>query len=105
MKDLSDQELKEIVARGEEAKSILNKRYGERLTKPLMERLDREIKRERRQIYKKIKGQGIYAEWHKFDSSDKMRFEELLEEGLIFETKDKRGRPIFRATDKPYPKD
>lgn len=103
MKDLTDTELQEIADRGVEAALILMRRRSERLAKSVRESQAAEAARERRQIYKQIKGSGMYAEWHTFHPSDRILIQQLLNSGLIVEITDKRGRPVFKTTNVPYP--
>lgn len=104
MKDLTDGQLEIIVRNGKQAESILLRRRTERMVSGLSQKLDSANNRDRRQIYKQIKGSGMYALWDEFHPIDKKLISELLEDGLIIETSDKRGRRIFKVTDKPYPK-
>lgn len=101
---MSDAELQAVADRGKEAARALQRRYSERLAAPVRARLEAEAKRDRRQTYKQIKGSGMYAEWSKFQPSERIRLQELLEDELIEEYKSKQGRLKFRITDKPYPK-
>ncbi len=101
--DLTDAELQAVADRGKEAAAALQRRYGERLVGPVIARLEQEASRDRRQIYKKIKGSGMYAEWHTFQPADRIRIQELFDDELIEEYKDKRGKVKFRITEIPYP--
>lgn len=104
MEHLTDDELQEIADRGAQASLLLLRRRGERLAAPVRESLAAEAAREKRQLYKQIKGSGMYAEWHTFHPSDKILLEDLLRDDLITEALDKRGKAVFKITDKPYPK-
>ncbi len=98
LKKLTDQKIEEIIARGVEAERTLNRRFGTRICESFRSSFEGESRRDRRQLYKQIKGSGMYAEWNKFLATDKLRLQELLDDELIIETTDKRGRQVFKVT-------